>query len=374
MSDTTSDTALPKRRPKARRIRYLVLALIVAAAIYFIQDWIVRRQANVFIIDSRIASDMITVGAQEGGLVTDLTVATGDSIGRGEVLVRLDPRALSQQIAEVQAGIEQLESQKAGIAAEIDLETGRIGAAERTARARIAVTRARLKSAEALLAQAAQERQRNEDLLKRRVVSAQKLDDARAVEADLTARVAESQAAIVEAEAALQQARAETNRPRVLQQRLATLDAEQRAMTARREQLETRLADRDVPSMIDGIVDQTFIEIGEYVRPGQRLLMVHNPANVWVSANVKETELGRFSPGSRATVTVDAYPGRAFTGTVTWVAPAASSQFALLPNPNPSGNFTKVTQRVPVRIDLEGDRSGLRPGMMVEVAIHVSGD
>lgn len=362
---------LPPPRKGRRLFRYGALLIVLLVAGYFVFDWFERRQSNVFIIDSRIASDMIKVGAQEGGLITGLEVATGDSVSRGQVMVRMDTRTLEQVAAETRASIVQLDAEREQLNAEQVLEQARIKASEETARARIAVSSARRKSVEALLAQAVKERKRAEDLFRRKIIAGQAVDDARANEADLSARVLEAKAAIVEAEAELRRATAERERKGVMEQRKAAVEAEREALRARLQQLETRLADRDVPAIIDGVVDQTFVEVGEYVRPGQRLLMIHDPQNVWVAANVKETELGRFEVGSRASVKVDAYPGRTFEGTITWIAPAASSQFALLPNPNPSGNFTKVTQRVPVRIDLEGDKQGLRPGMMVEVAIHV---
>lgn len=370
MSDE-QDTLPPVRKGR-RRARLAILIVVLVAAGYFIQEWVQRRQANIFVIDSRIASDMIKVGAQEGGLITGLEVATGDRVSRGQVMVRMDTRTLKQEAAETRASIARLSAEREQLNAEQVLEQARIKASEETARARIAVSSARRKSVDALLAQAVRERKRAEDLHRRKIIAGQAVDDARAAEADLAARLLEAKAAIVEAEAELRRAAAERERKGVMEQRKAAVEAEREAMQAKLDQLETRLADRDVPAIIDGVVDQTFVEVGEYVRPGQRLLMIHNPDNVWIAANVKETELSRFDVGSRATVTVDAYPGREFEGTITWIAPAASSQFALLPNPNPSGNFTKVTQRVPVRIDLQGDRKDLRPGMMVEVAIDAS--
>jgi membrane fusion protein (multidrug efflux system) len=114
-------------------------------------------------------------------------------------------------------------------------------------------------------------------------------------------------------------------------------------------------------------VDQTFIDEGEYVTPGQRLLMIHDPERVRVEANVKETNIRFFRPGKKVAITVDALPGRRFEGTVTRVGQAATSEFALLPNPNPSGNFTKITQRLPVRIAVRQEGGELKPGMMVEV-------
>ena len=368
--ETTEKIEVPPRRPRWRRlVRYAVLILVLCLIGYFVQDWVIRRQTHVYIIDSRIASDMITVGAQEGGLITDLKVGTGDAVTRGQILVRMDRRALEQQIRETEAEIRRIAAERGRVGAEVRLEEARTEAAESSARARISVAEAARKSVQALLDQAQKDRKRAEDLFRRKVISSQALEDARAAEADLQARVLQARAGIVEATAELKEATAARDSAQVLRQQIGVLNAEREAMEARLEQLKTRFSDRDVPSMIDGVVDQTFIEIGEYVRPGQRLLMVHDPENVWVAANVKETELDRFTVGSHAFITIDAFPGRRLEGTVTWVAPAATSQFALLPNPNPSGNFTKVTQRVPVRIDLQGDRAGLRPGMMVEVAI-----
>jgi membrane fusion protein (multidrug efflux system) len=108
--------------------------------------------------------------------------------------------------------------------------------------------------------------------------------------------------------------------------------------------------------------------------PGQRILMFHNPDNIWVEANVKETDIGRIRPGMKADIRVDAYPGQHFTGKVFRIGRAATNKFALLPDPNPSGNFTKITQRLPVRILLDEKNPGLRPGMMVEVYIALRDD
>jgi membrane fusion protein (multidrug efflux system) len=119
------------------------------------------------------------------------------------------------------------------------------------------------------------------------------------------------------------------------------------------------------------VVDKTFVNIGEYVTPGQRLLLAHNPASVWVEANVKETVVRKLSVGQAVSIHVDAYPDEAFIGTVANIGSAATSQFALLPTPNPSGNFTKITQRIPIRIDINNPDVRLSPGMMVEVKIAI---
>jgi membrane fusion protein (multidrug efflux system) len=99
--------------------------------------------------------------------------------------------------------------------------------------------------------------------------------------------------------------------------------------------------------------------------------MLHNPENVWVEANIKETQVRRLSVGQIVHITVDAYPDDNFMGKVEKIGTAATSRFALLPTPNPSGNFTKVTQRIPVKIAFTKQPKRLSPGMMVEVEIDV---
>jgi membrane fusion protein (multidrug efflux system) len=118
----------------------------------------------------------------------------------------------------------------------------------------------------------------------------------------------------------------------------------------------------------------TFVRKGEHVAVGQRIAMFHDPKEIWVQANVKETAVGLLKPGMKADVRIDAYPGRVFRGEIHRIGQAATSKFALLPDPNPSGNFTKITQRLPVRILLADKDLTLRPGMMAEVDIAVGND
>ena len=99
--------------------------------------------------------------------------------------------------------------------------------------------------------------------------------------------------------------------------------------------------------------------------------MVHDPKKIWVSANVKETDLRFVKIGSTVTVEVDAYPEKLFAGKISKIGNAATSEFALLPTPNPSGNFTKVVQRIRIRVNLDNEDELLRPGMMVEVNVGI---
>ena len=142
-------------------------------------------------------------------------------------------------------------------------------------------------------------------------------------------------------------------------------------MRAQRGQQTLDLGRREIRAAFDGVIDQTFIDAGEFVTAGTRLLMYHNPSEIWIDVNIKETDVRKITVGAPARVKIDAYPGQVFDARVSEVGGAATSQFALLPNPNPSGNFTKVTQRIPVRLEIVQQQGRLRPGMMVEATIDV---
>jgi membrane fusion protein (multidrug efflux system) len=145
---------------------------------------------------------------------------------------------------------------------------------------------------------------------------------------------------------------------------------------AEMKRAENDIADRTITAPRDGRVVMTFVRQGEHVSAGQRILMFHDPRQIWVEANVRETDVARLKPGQTAKIHVDAYPGETFGGKVFRIGQTATSKFALLPDPNPSGNFTKITQRLPVRILLDEAHDGraLRPGMMVEVYVDIHDD
>ena len=153
-----------------------------------------------------------------------------------------------------------------------------------------------------------------------------------------------------------------------------TLEFRKAEVRARIERQRIDLADRVVVSPLDGVVSRVFVEVGEYVQPGQRIALVHDPRNIYVEANIRETDIRRLFLDQAVRVEVDAYPDLSFEGRIEMIGAAATSEFALLPNPNPSGNFTKVTQRLPVRISIDQLDGLLRPGMMVEVFIRIEED
>ena len=244
---------------------------------------------------------------------------------------------------------------------------GQLQAAE----SQLEAVQANLSSARSDLEQKQSEWERASALREKNLVSKQDWEMTRT-----TYRVAQqaqnaAAAQVASTSAKLVEAQADRERLTVLalaQQRLGH-ERDQVAHQLGRQQVVVR--ERQILAPQDGIIDQTFAHAGEYIMPGQRVALMHNPNNVWVKANIKETEVRHLQAGQAVELVVDAYPGRTFAGEVERIGHAATSQFALLPSTNPSGNFTKVTQRLPVKIRVAQEGELLRPGMMVEVAIDI---
>jgi membrane fusion protein (multidrug efflux system) len=133
---------------------------------------------------------------------------------------------------------------------------------------------------------------------------------------------------------------------------------------------EIRLEETRVYSPMAGVISKRFADQGQFVQAGQPLLVVTNPGEKWIVANVEETKVRRVSRGARVKIEADAFPGSDFEGRVEFIGAAAVSEFALLPAENPSGNFVKITHRLPVRISVKDPENQLKPGMMAVVAIE----
>jgi membrane fusion protein (multidrug efflux system) len=329
--------------------------------------WLWQQFTHVFVTDARVAANIVAVSSRVPGWVTAVEVIAGDTVRKGDVLVRIDDR-------ESRLLVQELDAQLAGIARRREEIEARIVLTGRQTESRITAKQAAVRAAEAALAAATaqrdlarQDNDRAEKLAPSGAITRARLDQTRAALETAKQQVLSAQADLENARAALAEAEAAREELTVLQRQLAELGPEEQRLRAQRERAALDLEDRTIVMPFDGVVDQTFMDEGEYVTPGQRLLMVHDPERVRVEANVKETDIRFFRPGKTVTITVDALPGRRFEGAVTRIGQAATSEFALLPNPNPSGNFTKITQRLPVRIAVQQDGGELKPGMMVEL-------
>lgn len=368
-----SEAAPERRRGRGRLLRHAAIALVLLAAAWFGWSWLHDRWTHVYVIDARIDADTVVLSSRSAGWVAELPVEDGDRVRKGDVLAVIDQREAQLRLAALDAQAERLEAEMQRLAARRAMEDSRTASQVAEARARLAAAEADHRVALAALALARSQHRRTTALHERRVSSVQTLEEAQTA-VELATQETHSTAADIEtARAALAAAEAARAEIEVLEREMAVLRAQARELEALRESARLDLEDRVLRAAFDGVIDRTFVEAGEYVAPGTRLLLYHDPDRVWAALNVKETEIRRFGIGSPARIIVDAYPDRVFEGRVTRIGHAATSEFALLPTPNPSGNFTKITQRLPVRIAIEQDGDLLRPGMMVEAVIDADG-
>jgi membrane fusion protein (multidrug efflux system) len=324
-------------------------------------------------IDARIEGDLVTISSRVSGWLTEITVQAGDTITKGQILARVDDRDSRLLVRELNARAEGVDAERRRMLAErelIDLQTTtRLETQLSTANA----AQATVTALDPQLELALSELQRSESLFTKRVIPKQQLDQARATARRIEGEHRAAKAEYQEAIARLDEARADRSRLKVLDEELDMLAHRRDELMAKLAQQQLDLEDRVIRSPVDGVVDKTFVEAGEFVRPGQRLAIVHDPHLVWVEANIKETDVARLKAGQRVFITVDAYADARFTGEVESIGSSTTASYALLPNPNPSGNFTKVTQRLPVRVALDEPDVRLHPGMMVEIRIDVGG-
>lgn len=367
-----SETAeAPPARRRARPLRIGILVLVIAALAIFGGRWLAARWSQVSIDDARIAATLVTVSSEVSGEVLAIPVTTGERVEAGELLVSIDPEQAELVVAGTEARIAALDAQAEQLRAQKDMIRAQIESRLAAARAQIAAAEANHAASEADLRNAQSHFDRIATLASRRIATPQDEEDAQARLDAARQQELATAAAVEAAQANLDIVRSDAGELAVIDHQIARLEAEKTGLEAERARTLIDLRDREVSAAVDGVVDATFVDEGEYVAPGTRLLIYHRPDEVWVDANVKETDLRKIRLGAPATISVDAYPGRAFRGEVERLGGAATSQFALLPSPNPSGNFTKVTQRVPIRVSIDTEGEVLAPGMMVVLSIDV---
>lgn len=341
-----------KSRKPRRRLIFAVVGLIalIAGIGYGAYWWQVGR----FLVstdDAYVGANISQLSARVAARVAKVPVVANQRVKAGDPLVILDDTDF--RLAADQATA-RLASQQAAIT--------RIGKQIDAARASVVQAKAQLAAAQAEVVQADASFERTKTLARQNYSSGATLDASRATRDKAHASLAAARAGVTSAEANVA----------VLQSQ--QIEAER---TAHELKVEVRKAQRDLDSTIvraplDGVVGNKSVQVGDYVTPGKRLAAVVPLDDVYIDANVKETQLDGIRPGQTAHVTIDAANGEAFDGTVASVAPASGSQFSLLPPDNATGNFTKIVQRIPVRIAVPRrvvEQGILRPGLSVVATI-----
>lgn len=344
LKETTETPVSPKAAPGGRQV--IVRVVLGIAAVLGLGAGINRwlwNQTHVTTENAEIGGSVVPALARVSGYVSTVTVDDNQAVKAGELIVQLDDR-------EQKAKLAQAEADYAGALAMAGAK-GRPGQAD----AQLAAARAQVAQAEANATRARGDAERYRVLAVRNVVSRQQLD----------AAVAGDQAAAALLDAA---------RKQVLASQAALLGADARLQSAKamRDQAALTLSYTRIVAPIAGVVARTNVKQGQFIQAGQAILAVVPTDDLYVTANLKETEIEHVRIGDEVKVSVDGYPGHPVHGKVESFSPATGASFSLLPPDNATGNYTHVVQHIPVRIQLDNNGSTERPlrrGMSVQVTI-----
>ena len=370
-SNNASDGTTPAKKRRVRPV-FVIAALVFVTGVYFGAVEVHKRLTYIYEEDARIHADLITVSSRVAGWITQMTIIEGDNVQAGAVLLQIDDRESQIVLNELEAELAGIKAERERVRAEQELVSSQVESRLLSEQARVASAGVAVSSLRPQLVLAEREVSRAKKLFEDKVASRRQLDKAETQHQQLDREYRLAVADLSAAKARIAEVEADRARLEVLAAGLRVIAQRLAQTTARVERQRLDIVDRAVKSPIAGVVDRTFVDSGEYVTPGQRLALIHNPESVWVEANIKETQVAKLTVGQPVEIHVDAFPDHPFNGKVLTIGSAATSQFALLPTPNPSGNFTKITQRLPVRITFDEPSARLRPGMMVEVKIAIT--
>ncbi len=372
-------------RKRRKRVRIAIgVSLLLAAGFVW---WLHARKFE-DTDDAQIDGYITAVSSRVSGTVLKVLVEDNQRVKEGDPLVELDTADLEVAMAQARAAVAQaqaaLEAEQPNVSITATSNRTTVQAAEdevSNTEADLEAARRDLDQAEANNRFAQQQRERAAQLLASKTIPQAEYDQrvsaadvARAAVGSARQRVDQRRAKLQTAQSRLQEARA--NAPRQLVAREAGLSVRQANLELARAQLhqaELNLSYARLPAPVAGVIGKRSVNVGDRVQPGQQLMSLTQIGNLWVTANFRETQLDRMRLGQRATVHVDAID-RDYQGTVASFAGATGSRYSLLPPENATGNYVKVVQRIPVRINLDAgqpEMDRLRPGMSVEPKVRV---
>jgi membrane fusion protein (multidrug efflux system) len=387
-SDPAHDPeAIARAERKSRRTRIILIAALAVAALVTLLWWLNARKFE-DTDDAQIDGYITAVSSRIAGTVIAVHFDDNQEVKQGDLLVELDPADLAVAVAQAKAALAQaqaqLEAEQPSVpitqtANQTLLDTSQSAVAN--AEADLEAARRELDQAEANNKYAQQQKKRAVELLASKVIPQADYDQRISAADSAAAGVATARKRIDQRKATLQSvqsrlAESKANAPRQLVERRATLSVRQANLElaqAQMRQAELNLSYARIVAPVGGVLGRRSVNVGDRVQSGQQLFSLAQTGNQWVTANFRETQIEEMKPGDKVEIHVDALD-KDFTGQVQSFAAATGSRFSLLPPENATGNYVKVVQRIPVRIGLDPNQTGmdrLRPGMSAEPKVRV---
>lgn len=341
--DHSASGRLPelKSRRRPNRMRTLLFAIFLVAGLVWTTRYVHRLLTHAETDNAYVTGHLHQVSPRIAGTIIEVLAEENTTVEAGAPLVRLDPRDSDTKVLEAKAVL------------------GLADAKIKQAESDLTETQAKVEQAKAQLEKAQLDFARVQELSQTKVASKQEFDSAKATLDSAKAGLDSAKATAASSEAALHAAKLQEKAGRVYL-----------------EDQELQRSYNTVTAPVSGRVGKRNAEIGNRVQAGQPLFAIMQPG-VWIVANFKETQLAKMRAGQPVEITIDAIPGQHFTGKVESFSPASGASFALLPPDNATGNFTKVVQRVPVRIQfdaesIKGYEERLRAGLSAVVAVKIN--
>jgi membrane fusion protein (multidrug efflux system) len=358
----------------------LVLLLAVAVLVTLTRNWNSWEGGAVEQVtdDAYVRGDLTPLSTKVPGIVSAVHVSDYQQVHKGDLLVELEDKDYQAQVDQANAAIAAARAAIDNNLRQRELQDAKIAKALEgidLAKAEIAAAQAGKEAIQASLTRSRSERKRQEGLIETRSTTQQKVEAVVAEEESLTAQMASREADLAQARTGLRSselsAEAERLGKAVLISQEMQLQADLRAKQASVAGALVSLGYTKIYSPGEGTVGERQVRPGQLVSPGTQVISFVDITK-WVQANYRETQLTNVKVGDPAEIRIDAYPGQNIHGKVIEIAPASGSQFALLPPDNATGNFTKVVQRVPVKIGLDDASlaAKLRPGLSVTATVR----
>lgn len=351
---TVPPVATTRRKLSRRRVAMSAfgVALLLGAAVYGYRWWTVGRFVETT-DDAYVGANVTPIAPHVAGFVQQVLVRDNQRVQAGQTLIRLDPQDYQAALHHAAAVLQGREAALADLLAKRVLQNAIIAGAQ-----------ADLAAKQAQAAFAA------EDAERYRALAVTAAGSRQSAQKSLATHQA-AQASVRSAQAALQ---ASVQQVAVLDAEIAAAKADMAQAQADLRTARLNLGYTNITAPVSGYIGNRSAQVGAYVSTGTDLLSVVPASGLWVDANFKEDEIARMRPGDPASVVADVLPGRVFHGHVLSLAPATGAVFSVIPPQNATGNFTKIVQRVPVRIALDADAAqlgALRPGLSTTVSVTV---
>jgi membrane fusion protein (multidrug efflux system) len=379
--------APPQPKPRWPWLKYatpLVVLLLAALIIITItRDWNAWEGGRIEQVtdDAFVRGDLTPLSTKVAGLVRDVKVSDYQKVQAGDLLVELEDDDYQAQLAQASAAVEAAKAAIENNRKQRELQDSRIEKAIAgidQAKAQIVAAQAGINAVHADVVRTRAERTRQEALLATQATTQQHVEGAVADEERLAAQAASREADLEQARTALRSneigVEAERRTKAVLQSQEQQLFADLHAKEAALTVAQVNLGYTKIHAPGNGTIGERRVRPGQLVSPGTQVLTFVAETR-WIQANYRETQLTHMKVGDPAEIRVDEYPGQIVRGKVLEIAPASGSQFALLPPDNATGNFTKIVQRVPVKIALDPEQPialRLRPGLSVTARVRTS--